>query len=176
MNTMQTNPQDILKTLSLSFEVFPPKKWEDFPGLYETLDELKELHPEFISCTYGAGGSNSKKTAEIASHIENELGIRSIPINILIPVKGTPFGELEPMTQEDILRTVAILRYINPKADVRIAAGRNYFKDGGGELFLSGVNAALTGNLLTTGGSSMEQDRNILEEKGYILKKKPTEK
>ena len=78
MNTMQTNPQDILKTLSLSFEVFPPKKWEDFPGLYETLDELKGLHPEFISCTYGAGGSNSKKTAEIASHIENELGIRSI--------------------------------------------------------------------------------------------------
>ena len=78
MNTMQTNPQDILKTLSLSFEVFPPKKWEDFPGLYETLDKLKGLHPEFISCTYGAGGSNSKKTAEIASHIENELGIRSI--------------------------------------------------------------------------------------------------
>lgn len=78
MNTMQTNPQDILKTLSLSFEVFPPKKWEDFPGLYETLDELKGLHPEFISCTYGAGGSNSKKTAEIASHIENELGIHSI--------------------------------------------------------------------------------------------------
>ena len=50
MNTMQTNPQDILKTLSLSFEVFPPKKCEDFPGLYETLDELKGLHPEFISC------------------------------------------------------------------------------------------------------------------------------
>ena len=67
MNTMPTNPQDILKTLSLSFEVFPPKKWEDFPGLYETLDELKGLHPEFISCTYGAGGSNSKKTAEIHS-------------------------------------------------------------------------------------------------------------
>ena len=71
MNTMQTNPQDILKTLSLSFEVFPPKKWEDFPGLYETLDELKGLHPEFISCTYGAGGSNSKKTAEIfLTHIK----------------------------------------------------------------------------------------------------------
>ncbi len=78
MNTMQSNPQDTLKSLSLSFEVFPPKKWEDFPELYETLDELRGLHPEFISCTYGAGGSNSKKTAEIASHIENELRIRSI--------------------------------------------------------------------------------------------------
>ena len=54
MNTMQTNPQDILKTLSLSFEVFPPKKWEDFPGLYETLDELKGLpitsEKSFIIC------------------------------------------------------------------------------------------------------------------------------
>lgn len=75
MNTMQTNQKN---ALSLSFEVFPPKKWEDFPGLYQTLDELKELQPEFISCTYGAGGSNSKKTAEIASHIENGLGIRAI--------------------------------------------------------------------------------------------------
>ena len=78
MNTMNTILQAVMKTLSLSFEVFPPKKWEDFPGLYETLDELKCLHPGYLSCTYGAGGSNSKKTAEIASHIENELGIRSI--------------------------------------------------------------------------------------------------
>lgn len=84
MNTMQTNPQDILKTLSLSFEVFPPKKWEDFPGLYETLDELKGLHPEFISCTYGAGGSNSKKTAEIAPTLK--MNWVSVPSHIL-PVR-----------------------------------------------------------------------------------------
>ena len=77
------------------------------------------------------------------------------------------------MTREDILRTVAILRYVNPKADIRIAAGKNYFDDGGSELFKSGVNAALTGNLLTTGGSSMEMDRKVLEEDGYILKTKP---
>lgn len=64
--------------LSLSFEVFPPKKWEDFPELYETLNALKIHNPEFISCTYGAGGSNSKKTAEIASHIEKDLGICAI--------------------------------------------------------------------------------------------------
>lgn len=63
---------------TLSFEVFPPKKWEDFPGLYDTLDALKELEPAFISCTYGAGGSNSKKTAEIAAHIENELHVKAI--------------------------------------------------------------------------------------------------
>ena len=157
---------------------------ENFPNVCTThsfedkIHEIKRIQEAGLElCTGGIVGMGEtwKDRLSMAFTLA-ELGIRSIPINILIPVKGTPFGELEPMTQEDILRTVAILRYINPKADVRIAAGRNYFKDGGGELFLSGVNAALTGNLLTTGGSSMEQDRNILEEKGYILKKKPTEK
>ena len=62
----------------ISFEVFPPKKWEGFPNLYETLDALRELSPSFISCTYGAGGSNSKKTAEIVSYIQNHLHIEGI--------------------------------------------------------------------------------------------------
>ncbi len=62
----------------ISFEVFPPKKWESFPNLYETLDALKGLSPSFISCTYGAGGSNSKKTAEIVSYIQNQLGVEGI--------------------------------------------------------------------------------------------------
>ncbi|MCD8019914.1 MAG: methylenetetrahydrofolate reductase [NAD(P)H] [Clostridiales bacterium] len=63
---------------SISFEIFPPKKWESFPNLYETLDALKQLHPSFISCTYGAGGSNSKKTTEIVSYIQNKLEIEGI--------------------------------------------------------------------------------------------------
>ena len=167
-----------------SFEENIETSEENFPNVCtthsfeDTIHEIKRIQEAGLElCTGGIVGMGEtwKDRLSMAFTLA-ELGIRSIPINILIPVKGTPFGELEPMTQEDILRTVAILRYINPKADVRIAAGRNYFKDGGGELFLSGVNAALTGNLLTTGGSSMEQDRNILEEKGYILKKKPTGK
>lgn len=63
---------------SISFEIFPPKKWESFPNLYETLDSLKQLNPAFISCTYGANGSNSKKTAEIVSYIQNQLQIEGI--------------------------------------------------------------------------------------------------
>lgn len=100
----------------------------------------------------------------------SELGIQSIPINALIPVKGTPFESLKAINKEDILRTIAIFRYINPTADIRIAAGRNYFEDGGKELFTSGVNAALTGNLLTTTGTSTNQDMELLREVGYVLK------
>lgn len=61
-----------------SFEVFPPKKSEELNNIYMTLDALKVLHPDFISVTYGAGGSNSKKTADIASYIKNNCDIEPI--------------------------------------------------------------------------------------------------
>jgi methylenetetrahydrofolate reductase (NADPH) len=66
------------KNTLLSVEVFPPKKDDEFEGVYAVLDQLKLLEPEFISVTYGAGGSRSKKTVEIASYIQNTLGIKAI--------------------------------------------------------------------------------------------------
>ena len=60
---------------SLSFEVFPPKKDDEFENCYKVLSSLSTLNPDFISVTYGAGGSRSKKTVEIASYIQNDLGI-----------------------------------------------------------------------------------------------------
>lgn len=61
-----------------SFEVFPPKRNDDIYDIYKTLDQLKTLNPDFISVTYGAGGSNSKKTATIASYIQNICEIEAI--------------------------------------------------------------------------------------------------
>jgi len=60
---------------TLSFEVFPPKKDGEFEKAYEVLDALGKLSPDFISVTYGAGGSRSGQTIEIASYIQNKLGI-----------------------------------------------------------------------------------------------------
>lgn len=59
----------------ISFEVFPPKKDDEFEGVYSVLDQISELEPAFISVTYGAGGSRSKKTVEIADYIQNKLKI-----------------------------------------------------------------------------------------------------
>lgn len=61
-----------------SFEVFPPKKNDEIYDIYKTLDTLKTLQPDFISVTYGAGGSNSKRTATIASYIKNICEIEPI--------------------------------------------------------------------------------------------------
>lgn len=63
---------------SLSFEVFPPKKEEEFDNIFDFLRETAKLHPDFISCTYGAGGSRAGKTIEIASFIQKELQIDAI--------------------------------------------------------------------------------------------------
>lgn len=66
------------KKTTLSFEVFPPKKDDEFESVYTTVDKLSLLQPDFISVTYGAGGSRSKKTVEIASYIQNNLHIDAL--------------------------------------------------------------------------------------------------
>lgn len=59
-----------------SFEIFPPKKTAPIEIIYDTLEELKDLNPDFISVTYGAGGSgNSVSTCEIAQTIKEKYGI-----------------------------------------------------------------------------------------------------
>ena len=62
----------------LSLEIFPPKKDEEFDNVYQLLRELSRLNPDFISCTYGAGGSRAGKTIEITSFIRKELNIDAI--------------------------------------------------------------------------------------------------
>lgn len=71
---------EILKTkATISFEIFPPKSQaNDLSSIYRTIDELAQLKPDFISVTYGAGGSTKGKTVEIASKIKNEYHIESV--------------------------------------------------------------------------------------------------
>jgi 5,10-methylenetetrahydrofolate reductase, prokaryotic form len=61
-----------------SLEVFPPKKDIDVSVIYDALDQFKELHPNFISVTYGAGGTTSENTFAIASYIQNQCGIEAL--------------------------------------------------------------------------------------------------
>jgi len=99
----------------------------------------------------------------------SELGIHSIPINALMPIKGTPFEAFPRISEEDILRTVAIFRFINPEADIRLAAGRAVMIKSGEKAFRSGANATITGNMLTTSGNNIKQDINMLTDLGFDL-------
>lgn len=73
-----TQNNSTLKKSHLSFEVFPPKKDEEFENVYQILKDLGKLNPDYISCTYGAGGSRAGKTIEITSFIQKELHIDAI--------------------------------------------------------------------------------------------------
>lgn len=99
-----------------------------------------------------------------------ELGIKSVPLNILSPVKGTPYEHNKPLHEEEILKTISIFRFILPGAFIRLAGGRSYLSDKGRKAFLSGANAAITGDMLTTCGISVDTDMQIIKETGYIVR------
>ena len=94
------------------------------------------------------------------------LGIKSVPINVLNPIKGTPFENNKILSQEEINRTVAIARFILPDAFIRLAGGRLLFKDKGVSMFSSGANATITGDMLTTSGTSIDEDFNTIKKLG----------
>lgn len=99
----------------------------------------------------------------------SELGIKSIPINILRPIPGTPLEHQAALSEDEILRTIAIFRYINPTAMVRLAAGRNSMEHSGEQAFRSGANAAITGDMLTTSGNRISEDQEMLAAMGFTL-------
>lgn len=98
-----------------SFEVFPPKKNEEIYDLYKTLDTLKTLNPDFISVTYGAGGSNSKKTATIASYIKNICEIEAIAHMTAVAMDEKFLTELLNDLKEKSISNVLALRGDRPR-------------------------------------------------------------
>ena len=69
----------------------------------------------------------------------SELGIKSIPINALMPIPGTPYENIKSLSEDEILRTIAMFRYINPQANIRLAAGRKLLSNSGEKAFNSGT-------------------------------------
>lgn len=96
-----------------------------------------------------------------------ELDIKSVPVNILNPIPGTPLENNERLTQEDARRIVAVYRFILPDASIRLAGGRGLLADKGRSCFESGANAAISGDMLTTAGITVQTDKKLLKELGY---------
>ena len=96
-----------------------------------------------------------------------EMGIRSIPVNLLNPIPGTPFEENEVVSDDEMSRIIAIFRMLVPNAYIRLAGGRGLLADKGSRCFISGANAAISGDMLTTDGITIERDMRMLAELGY---------
>lgn len=99
------------------------------------------------------------------------LKVESVPVNILNPIKETPFEKLPLLTQDEVLRSIAIFRFILPNSTLRLAGGRSLFKDNGKQVFLSGANALISGNMLTTHGICIEDDIKTISDLGFKIEK-----
>ncbi len=103
------------KKRTISFEVFPPKKDGEFEAAFEVLDALGKLKPDFISVTYGAGGSRSFKTVEIASYIQNKLGIDAMAHMTCVGSKREDLLQVARALSENHVQHVLALRGDRPK-------------------------------------------------------------
>ncbi len=98
-----------------------------------------------------------------------ELEVRSIPINILTAIPGTPLAELAPLSVDEVLTTVALYRFINPLAVIRMAGGRQQLGAEQYRCFSAGANGAIVGNYLTTTGSGIQGDLEQLSALGFTF-------
>lgn len=96
-----------------------------------------------------------------------ELGVKSIPMNLLNPIPGTPYEHNRPLTAEEACRCAAVFRFLIPDASIRLAGGRGLLGDQGKACFQSGANAAISGDMLTTAGITVETDMELIKKLGF---------
>ncbi len=147
----------------------------NFPNICTThtydqkVETLKKVKAEgMCACSGGIIGMGETWEDRLDMAVSlAELGIDSIPLNALMPIPGTPLEHLPRLTEEEILRTIAFFRYINPEANIRLAAGRALLTNDGERAFQSGASASITGNMLTTAAcATIRSDRKMLKELG----------
>lgn len=144
-------------------------KTHSYDERIKTILDAKSLGFEVCSGGIIGMGETVEDRIDLAILLR-ELKVKSIPINALMRIKGTPLEKGEEITEEEILRTIAIFRFINPTANIRLAAGRNLLTNYGEKAFLAGANATITGNLLTTCGNNVKEDKELIKKIGLEVK------
>ncbi len=135
----------------------------------EKIESIRAAHKAGLTvCSGGIMGLGETMEDRISlAFTVKELGVKSVPLNILSPIPGTPLAHMPILKKEEVLRIVAIFRFILPDSFIRLAGGRGQMDDKGRQAFMSGANAAITGDMLTTSGISIARDIAMLEELGF---------
>lgn len=113
-------------------------------------------------------GESMEQRLEMAFELR-ELGVHSVPINILNPIKGTAMADQPPMKPLEILRIFALFRFIMPRMGIRTAGGREVnLRDLQSVGLMSGLSGMLIGGYLTTGGRDSSMDLQMVKDMGRV--------
>lgn len=135
-----------------------------FQERINTIKAAKEAGLEVCSGGIIGMGESWQDRIDMASSLK-DLDVDSIPINLLIPIKGTPLENLKPISCADAIKTISIFRIILRDKIIKLAAGReSILKDFQGLGFMAGANGMLIGGYLTVKGRNLEEDYELIEE------------
>ena len=119
-------------------------------------------------CAGGLFGIGETEQDRIDMALElRRLGVDTVPMNFLHPIPGTPLGDAEPLCPREILRIIALYRFILPQTNLKVAGGRVLnLRDLQSWIFYAGCTSILSGNYLTTAGRAVEDDMQMLRDLG----------
>lgn len=130
----------------------------------KTIRAARELGMDICSGGIIGMGETLEQRLDFAFELA-ELGVDSIPVNILDPIPGTPLENTPLISEEDIIRTAAMFRLINPTVSIRFAGGRlRLSHESMKRMMTGGVNGVLMGDMLTTVSNTIADDRKLFRE------------
>ncbi|GAA0177843.1 biotin synthase BioB [Clostridium sediminicola] len=107
-------------------------------------------------------GESPEDRIKMALELRN-LNVDNVPINILVPVKGTALESVGVLKYDEILRYIAVYRFILPKTNLVFGAGREYIRGKEEEVLNAGITSMITGTLLTIDGCEIEKDKRMVD-------------
>ncbi len=139
-----------------------------------TIRAARELGMEVCSGGIIGMGEDMRQRLTMAQEAR-EAGATSIPVNILNPIPGTPLEGTPLISEDEVIRTVALMRLIAPDCTLRFAGGRSRLSPEANQRILrGGMNGALVGDMLTTVGNNIDQDYHLFASEGFTLPREDT--
>jgi len=140
----------------------------------ETLDFLKTNDVEICSGGIFGLGESTEDRLRLAFELKKHEP-HCLPVNILNPRPGTPLEKQSPIDPVDALKMIAIYRFIHPRANIKLAGGKelNLGAFYQAKALKGGANGLVVGGYLTTRGNPVAEDLKILKRAGYTVKSEP---
>jgi biotin synthase len=137
----------------------------------ETVENVKRAGLMTCSGSIIGMGENNQDIIELAYSIR-ELAIDSIPVNFLYPIAGTPLGERRDFAPTKGLKALCLMRLLNPRSEIRMAAGRELYLGTWAGLVFYPANSIFVEGYLTTPGQQANEAHKLVEEAGFEVERR----